>query len=75
MQQVRLRLHRRDAAKQLQKNVLRDLFGNGAIGEEVIRDAEDYALILLDDRRERVVVATLRPAQGLVRCNLGNRRH
>ena len=42
---------------QLQKHLLRDLFGTIAIVEEVPGDAEDHVLMLADERPERVVIA------------------
>ena len=73
---MRMRMDRRDAAVQLQKNVLGDLLGHRPIREEVVCDAVDDVLILPDDRGERVVIAALRAEEkAVVSRRLGNCRH
>src|SRR5258708_6841277 len=50
-------------AIELEEDLLRDLLGACAVVEERQGDRVDHPLVLLDERRERVVVASLRSPQ------------
>src|SRR5206468_3335308 len=64
--EMRPRLDRAQAPEHLQKDFLRQLLGAPAVVEEMERDAEDHRLVLLDQLRERIVIAAPRAIEHVV---------
>lgn len=64
--QVRFRLDLAQALEQLQ-NVLRQIFSQRAVAEEMQRNAENHALVLAHEPGKGSLVACCRPRQPVVR--------
>jgi len=65
--QVLVRIERADAVVELQKDLLRQIFGQCSVRQHAQRNAENARLVQSDERRKSVALASARGGKQLIR--------